>query len=183
MSINPANITTVRVDQLPPSTPILSDLMCFEKSDQILYQMSFQDLVNFVNLNSNAFQYEIKSLFVDQTYIDNNIDLPTGLGINLLVGWRLFTEIDDKIELGYGAVRSNIGSYVGSNTHTLTESEVPTHTHSIPTLVGRNAASGGSEIVFNAGTSATSKSTSSFGGGQSHSIMQSSLVVLKIVKL
>lgn len=181
--INPDDITTVRVDQLPPDAILLTDIFPFETlADETLKKATFQDLVDFININANALQHEIKSLFVDAEYIANNID-EAGLGINLLVGWRLATELDGLVTIGYGAVQNNIGSYGGEKTHTLIENEVPVHSHTIPTLINRNAASGGSEIVFNASTSATSKSTSSFGGGQSHNNMQPYCVVLKIIKL
>lgn len=182
--INPNDITTVRVDQLPPDSFLLTDIFPFETlADQTLKKATFQDLVNFININANAFQYEVKTLFVNQEYIDNNID-GTGLGINLLVGWRLFTEIDNKVELGYGAVRNNIGSYVGMNDQTLTINNMPPHTHENNGSANDNGDPGQFVITSpNNGGETVSVVSSSKGSGQSFSIMQSSLVVLKIVKL
>ena len=181
--INPDDITTVRVDQLPPDEILLTDIFPFETlADETLKKATFQDLVNFININANAFQHEIKSLFVNQEYIDDNID-ETGLGINLLVGWRLATELDGLVTIGYGASQNNIGGYGGEKTHLLIIDEIPPHTHDT-TFGGDDANDSGSSNTWlqSSGTLHTKTSTSK-GGGLSHNNMQPYCVVLKIVKL
>ena len=180
MSIIPADTTTVRVDQLPPDSFLLTDIFPFETlADQTLKKATFQDLVNFINLNSNAFQHEIKELFVNQEYIDNNID-ETGLGINLLAGWRLATELDGLVTIGYGATYTNIGGYGGSANAVVVE-----HSHDFKnTLVGHgsggvgNFASNSSNIQYSDNTV-----TKSSGASGTNKNMQPYCVVLKIIKL
>ena len=85
MAINPADITTIRVGQLVLEPPTLLSIIPHELSDE-LKSCTISQLIDLLNLNVGSFQYEVKTLYVDQAYIDNNLD-STGLGINLLVGW------------------------------------------------------------------------------------------------
>jgi len=175
--INPNDITTVRVDQLPTDAILLTDIFPFETlADQTLKKATFQDLVNFINLNSNAFQHEIKELFVNQEYIDNNID-ETGLGINLLVGWRLATELDGLVTIGYGATYTNIGGYGGNKDAVVVE-----HSHTGHVIKATGTWRGGGD---NSGDNATSTtgSISTTGVSGTNKNMQPYCVVLKIIKL
>jgi len=85
MAINPADITTIRVGELAAALPNLTDNIAHEIGTD-LFRCTIQELVDLFNINANAFQYEVKTLYVTEEYIDNNLD-ETGLGINLLTGW------------------------------------------------------------------------------------------------
>jgi hypothetical protein len=123
--INPLLTTTVRVDQLSPDTLSLTDIFPFETlSDSALKKATFQDLVDFININSNAFQFEVKTLLVDQKYITDNFD-NTGLGINLCLGWRIADELNGLVTIGQG-VGYPVGSFGGSK-----DAVVVAHTHKI----------------------------------------------------
>lgn len=187
MSINPANITTVRVDQLPPSTPILSDLMCFEKSDQILYQMSFTDLIAFIALQTSALQFEVKRMSVTQVYIDANFDV-TGLGINICAGFAICNgqngteNLDGRVGIAYGAIQNNIGGFGGEKEHVLTVNEMPIHNHSISSQ--SNSDTGAGKVAVGGQTGeGTDPITDSSGGGLAHNNMQPYIVQLYIMKL
>lgn len=118
MAINPADITTIRVGQLNLGTISSTSKIAIENDDE-LFQISGQDFIDFINTNSNAFQYEIKDLWVNQAYIDNNLD-ETGLGINLLEGWALCNgnngtpPMDGLVSIGYGTNYNVIGAFGGS---------------------------------------------------------------------
>lgn len=85
MAINPNDISTIRVGELAAALPNLTDKIPHEIGTD-LFHCTIQQLIDLLNLNVGAFQYEVKTLYVNQTYIDNNLD-NTGLGINLLAGW------------------------------------------------------------------------------------------------
>ncbi len=200
--IDPNLISTVRVDQLPNDAISLTDIFPFETlDDETLKKATFQDLVNFININANALQYEIKQLFVDQEYIDNNIVAETGLGKNLLLGWRLATELDGLVTIGYGATYTNIGGYGGSKDAVLVEhshntvvfgSETDDDTNS---LFNGISAGGISSRAFNQSSDAfdyelttsagaiNSATTSTVGVLGINKNMQPYCVVLKIIKL
>lgn len=175
--INPNDITTVTVDELPPSSMLLTDIFPFETvSDGALKKATFQNLVDFININSNAFQFEVKTLLVEQSYIDDNFD---GLiGKNLCLGWRIANELHGLVTIGQG-VDYPVGGYGGSKTHTLTINEIPSHDHDIP-----KATSDTDGLALSPGTNASGFiKTATKGGGQAHNNMQPYLVALKIVKL
>jgi hypothetical protein len=85
MAINPSEISTIRVGQLAASLPNLTDNIAHEIGPD-LFRCTIQDLIDLLNINVGAFQYEVKTLYVNQAYINTNLD-STGLGINLLSGW------------------------------------------------------------------------------------------------
>ena len=175
--INPNDITTVRADQLPPGLPQLTDIFPFETlSDLSLKQATFQNLVDFININSNAFQFEVKTLLVDQSYIDDNFD-NTGLGINLCVGWRIADELNGLVTIGQG-VGYPVGSFGGSK-----DAVVVAHTHGVKW--GANGAGTKyaetpyiSDII--GGQASPTDSTGVSGVNKN---MQPYLVALKIIKL
>ena len=81
---------------------------------------------------------------------------------------------------------STLGDEIGAETHTLTESELPSvaaHTHTIGDAVG--VATGTDHTVFATSTSSPSSSQSSggFGSGSAHNNIQPSIVCNKIIKL
>ena len=176
--INPNDITTVTVDQLPPATPLLTDIFPFETLvDGALKKATFQQLVDFININSNAFQFEVKTLLVNQAYINDNFET-TGIGKNLCLGWRIADELHGLVTIGQG-VDYPVGGYGGAKTHTLTIDQLPAHDHDIP-----KATSDADGLAFSPGTNASGFiKTVAKGGGQAHNNMQPYLVALKIVKL
>jgi hypothetical protein len=120
--IDPLLTTTVRVDQLPPATPLLTDILPFETlSDSALKKATFQDLVDFININSGAFQFEVKTLLVNQQYITDNFEL-TGVGKNLCLGWRIADELKGLVTIGQG-VGYPVGSFGGSKDAVVVEHE------------------------------------------------------------
>ena len=70
-------------------------------------------------------QYEVKELWVNQTYIDNNFDV-TGFGINLMEGYAICNgdngtpPMDGLISVGYGTNYNVIGGFGGEEEHILT---------------------------------------------------------------
>lgn len=179
--INPNDITTVRVDELPPATISLTDIFPFETlSDSALKKATFQQLVDFININSSAFQFEVKTLLVNQSYIDDNFN-NLGIGINLCVGWRIANELNGLVTIGQG-VGNPVGSFGGSKTHTLTINEMPSHDHDV---TGSNDDSGdpGNLFITSPSESNGVRKVGSKGGGQPHNNMQPYLIALKIIKL
>jgi len=176
--IDPNDITTVRVDQLAPDAILLTDIFPFETlANQTLKKATFQNLIDFINIHSAALQHEIKELFVTQEYIDNNID-EAGFGINLLTGFRLATELDGLVTIGYGAVQNNIGAYGGSK-----DAVVVAHSHGLK----YSSTSGGSkypETPYIGDTLAGDMyGTETVGVSGTNKNMQPYCVVLKIIKL
>jgi microcystin-dependent protein len=79
---------------------------------------------------------------------------------------------------GTATLANTVGSTGGAETHTLTEAEMPAHTHGISNGAGDGAGgAGGSFASANAAVQSASK-----GGGGAHNNMQPSAVVLKIIK-
>lgn len=81
-----------------------------------------------------------------------------------------------------GTAFTALGVEVGAETHTLTTLEMPSHTHSgVVTSVAsiNNGLTGGVDTLLN---SATTNSTGSEGGNNSHNNIQPSLVVNFIIK-
>lgn len=71
-----------------------------------------------------------------------------------------------------------LGATGGSETHTLTSSEMPAHTHTIPVTVSEtNAGAAGSTTA-----GATAGVTGSTGGGAAHNNVQPTIILNKIIK-
>ena len=87
MAINPAEITTIRTGELTPATPTLSSIIAHELSNE-LRRCNVQDLVDLLSLNVGTLQFEVKTLYVNQAYIDTNFD-STGLGRLLCNGFAI----------------------------------------------------------------------------------------------
>lgn len=183
--IDPNDITTVRVDQLPPDSILLTSLFPFETvADQGLKKATFAELIAFIALQTSALQFEVKRMSVTQTYIDNNFDV-TGLGINICTGFAICNgqngteNLDGLVGVGFGAVQSNIGGFGGEKEHTLDISEIPPHTHPIPRST--NDTDG---ITFSPGNGLNGTADSnSTGGGLAHNNMQPYIVQLYMMKL
>ena len=179
MAINPADITTIRVGQLVAEPPTLSSIIPHELSDE-LKSCTVSQLIDLLNLNVGSFQYEVKTLYVDQEYIDNNLD-STGLGINLLDGWA---EINGNngtppasglFELSRKAGVYDIGAFGGYKDATLVD-----HFHTVG--VNTNAAGSGFP-AFEASSVAGTFQTSSVGEDGTNKNMPPYYVCLKIMKL
>jgi len=178
--IDPDEITTVRVDELPPATMTLTDIFPFETlSDSALKKATFQDLVNFLNINSNAFQFEVKTLLVNQAYINDNFN-EAGLGINLCVGWRIATELSGLVTIGQG-VGYPVGSFGGSKDAVVVE-----HSHNYTQYeLDQEIATTGSGVrsLNKNNTQSGSFTTQVSGVSGINKNMQPYLVALKIIKL
>lgn len=191
--IDPLLTTTVRVDQLPPATPLLTDILPFETlSDSALKKATFQDLVNFININSNALQFEVKTLLVNQSYITANFET-TGIGKNLCLGWRLADELNGLVTIGQG-IGYPVGAFGGAK-----DAVIVAHEHN--TIANGNALSdifdsvnnflakfrpngGNSEYGLQAtNVLPTIGNTSTVGVSGINKNMQPYLVALKIIKL
>jgi hypothetical protein len=129
MPINPAEISTIRVGELPIDEILLTSKFPIE-NDTTLYQATLQDLINFININASALQYEVKELWVNQTYIDNNFDV-TGFGINLMEGYAICNgnngtpPMDGLVSVAYGTNYNVIGGFGGEDEHQLVADEIP----------------------------------------------------------
>jgi hypothetical protein len=182
MAINPAEITTVRVGELPVGAVTLTSKLAVENGTD-LEQITGQNIVNFINTNSNAFQFEVKDLWVNQAYIDDNFD-NTGLGINICTGYAICNgqngtpSMDGLVSIGYGNNYGVIGGFGGSK-----DAVVVSHTH---TFVGSedNTPEPGSYICTNDdGSTGVQSSLSTVGVSGVDKNMQPYIVLLKIMKL
>ena len=116
--INPNDITTIRVGELPPNIPTLESKIPHELGADLNY-FTIQQLITFLQPYVGVFQYETKRLAVTQSYIDENFD-ETGLGRNICTGWAIRNgnngtdNIDGKVGIAYGASNNVIGRTGGS---------------------------------------------------------------------
>ena len=116
--INPNDITTIRVGELPPNIPTLESKIPHELGADLNY-FTIQQLIAFLQPYVGVFQYETKRLAVNQAYITDNFD-ETGLGRNICLGWAIRNgnngtdNIDGKVGIAYGASNNVIGRTGGS---------------------------------------------------------------------
>jgi hypothetical protein len=193
MAINPADITTVRVGQLPPDLPTLESNIAHELGD-ILYKCTIQELVDLLSLNVGTLQYEVKTLYVNQEYIDNNFD-ETGLGTNLMLGYAICNgdngtpPMDGLVSVGYGTNYNVIGGFGGSK-----DAVVVAHTHGQRTSSGNGfdlpqiKISGGGTTTGVAGDTSSAGTrmqvmTDETGIDGTNKNMQPYIIALKIMKL
>lgn len=180
MAINPADITTIRIGQLTPSNPALSDKIAIEQGTD-LFRCTLQDLINFINVNASGLQFEVKELWVNQIYIDTNFD-STGLGVNLCLGYAICNgnngtpTVDGLVSIGYGTNYNVIGGFGGSKNAVLVE-----HSHTFATD-NFNGSASGAEIRPSIG-GAGSITTSTVGESGANKNMQPYIILLKIMKL
>lgn len=201
MPINPAEISTIRVGELPIGVIETTSKIAIENGTD-LYQISGQDLIDFINTNSNAFQFEIKDMYVNQAYIDNNFD-ETGLGINIMTGWARCNgqngtpNLDGLVSIGYGTNYPVINALGGSKNAVLVqhshfefttdlESGADSDITSTSKVARRMTGSGGQDYRLqpsSTGANATVGMSSTEGVDGTNKNMQPYIVLLKIMKL
>lgn len=181
--INPNDITTVRVGELPLSAITPSAKFPFETADEFLKQNTIQALIDYLSLQVNAIQYQIIDMWVTETYIEDNLDA-TGLGINLLTGFALCNgqngtpNLDGLVSIGYGTNYPNIGGFGGSKDAVVVE-----HSHSAGSyntgsgtaLFTSKGLQNGSDVVYSR--------TNTEGVSGTNKNMQPYIVLLKLMKL
>lgn len=154
--INPNDITTIRVGELPPNIPTLESKIPHELGTNLNY-FTIQQLIAFLQPYVGVFQYETKRLAVNQAYITDNFD-ETGLGKNICLGWAIRNgnngtdNIDGKVGIAYGASNNVIGQTGGSR-----DAVVVQHQHDIKLFDegGVGAPAGGSSSNVTNGTGKT----------------------------
>ena len=182
MAINPAEITTIRVGELPVGSITLESKLPIENGTD-LEQITGQDLVDFVNTNSNAFQFEVRDLIVNQTYIDTNFD-STGLGRLIMTGWAICNGqngtpvLDGIVRIGYGINYNVIGAVGGSKDAVVVE-----HTHTFIGSEDNTPRPGNLICENNVGSTGVQSSLSTVGVSGTNKNMQPYRVVLTIMKL
>jgi hypothetical protein len=152
MPIDPDNINTVQVKDLPPNELSLTDNFPHEVGD-VLSRSTIQDLVNFLRSQSVSYPYEIKYIYPpNYAYIEDNFDMTPGstqgLGkvSGIWNGWTIFNgnngtaNLDGRTLIGFGANYATIGQMLGSK-----DAVVVSHTHT--TTPNTNIAIGGGSIV------------------------------------
>tara|TARA_B100000900_G_scaffold28657_1_gene21997 strand:- start:1849 stop:2433 length:585 start_codon:yes stop_codon:yes gene_type:complete len=137
-------------------------------------QVSFTTLSGVTATISNA--YPVGSIYMN---CSNATNPGTLLGFGTWVSFgagRVLIGIDSSDTDFDGAEETG-----GSKTHTLTESQLPSHRHSIgstDSTAGFGGAAGNQEFVQNSGSGIGTPCTTSFtGSGQAHTIVQPYIVV------
>jgi hypothetical protein len=204
MAIDPNLITTIRVGELPTGSLELTDKIPREKGTD-LYQGTIGELIAFIAPLISAIQFEVKTLHVNQAYIDDNFDMTPGstmgLGINLMTGYAIVNgnngtiNKDGRVGIAYGEVTNVIGQVGGEDTHVLTTAQMPNHFHlngvsdditnvfvyggtteGMPGSATTDLDTGGSSRTYQGKTSA-------MGGGEAFNVRQRFLVELQVMKL
>jgi hypothetical protein len=162
MAINPNDITTVQVKELPPNPFSGSDNIPHEVGD-ILSRGTIDEFVAYIRSQApEARPYECKIIFApNTTYITDNFDMnpsaTQGLGKpdGLWAGWAICNgnnsteNADGQTLIGYGAVYSTILQSLGEKDHTLSVSEIPAHYHHTPGSNFKSFVGGAGDITGN----------------------------------
>jgi len=190
MPINPAEITTIRVGELPTGTITVDSNLPVE-NDAELEKITGQDIIDFVNTNANTFQYEIKDLWVSQAYIDTNFD-GSGLGVELMVGYAICNgqngtpDLDGLVSIGYGTEYSVIKAVGGLKQVSLTASNIPKLDITVPVSDAGGGGSPYTNIVASGSGTPASKTYTNVTGQTTPTkvnVLQPYMVLLKIMKL
>lgn len=203
MAINPADVTTVQVGELPPLALSLSSIIPHEIGG-VLHKSTVQDLVNFINGQSEVKQYELKLIRnPTSAYITDNFDMAvsptTGLGKagGLWEGWAICNgnngtdNLDGQTLIGQGATYPTVGTFLGSK-----DAVVVSHVHKSvanvdatgnfdPTLkyTAGIRATGNGYALQGTATAPGHGETNSAGESGAGKNMQPSMVILIIMKL
>jgi len=190
MPINPADITTIRVGELPTGAVTVDSNLPVE-NDAILEQITGQDLIDFVNTNANTFQFEVKDLWVNQSYIDTNFD-GTGLGIALMAGYAICNgqngtpNMDGLVSIGYGTNYSVPKAVGGIKEAAILYANIPKLDITVPVS---DAGGGGSPYTNIVASGSGTPATKTYVGVTGNTIptkvskMQPYMVLLKVMKL
>lgn len=182
MAINPADITTIRVGELPVGAITLESKLAVENGTD-LEQVTGQDVVDFINTNANAFQFEVRDLWVNQAYIDTNFD-GTGLGILIMDGYAICNglngtpNLDGLVSIGYGVNYPVIQAVGGSKNAVVIE-----HTHTFEGSEDNTPKPGTMICTNSVGSTGIQTSLSTVGTSGLNKNMQPYMVLLKIMKL
>jgi len=145
-------------------------------------------LLNYINDNLPK-QFDIKWIYVDSVYLGNNFEV-NGLGKNLRLGWALVNGNNGtppnsagKMFMNYGGDFTTLNEVAGEKEHILSESEMPSHYHSM-TFSGEDATSRGSSRTWLQQSSGSiSKNSEPKGGGLAHNNMPPYITLVAIMKL
>lgn len=151
----------------------------------------FADLVPLLSFQNTWLPNDLKQKYCDAAYIAANFD-GSGYGINKEKGWRILSsavpDAAGKVLVNMDTADSELdeaGKIAGSKTGTLVQNQLPASmTFTVPFVA--HTASGVINGVTDgpaAGTGSTALTLTNAGGGQSHSRMQPSFVVLTLIKL
>lgn len=197
MAIDPSQITTVQVSELPPNDITNESLLAHQVGD-ILSKATVQQLVAFLQSQSISFQYEIKYIRPPgngSSYINENFDMTPGpnqgLGKvgGLWEGWQICNgnngtdNLDGQVLMGYGANHSVIGQFLGSK-----DAVLVSHTHTTTPNTNINFGSGStirnraSAVVEGTGLP-IDVSISTVGESGTGKNIQPSMVILAIMKI
>ena len=145
-------------------------------------------LLDFIQSNS-AQQYDIKAIYANSTYLGDNFE-SNGLGKNLRAGWAICNgnngtpNISNRVIVSYGSDFPTLNAVGGSKDHVLTESEMPAHSHGLPSYLGGtlNIQALTTSPGADEGLSETNR-TANTGGGKPHNNMPPYIVLGYIMKL
>lgn len=196
MAINPDEITTVQVNELPPDSLHPEDNLMHEVSG-VLSRHTVQQLVDYLRSQSTSYQYEVKFIRApNNQYIADNFDMLAGpnqgLGKEegLWNGWAICNgnngtdNYDGQTLIGYGPNYPVVGNALGEKNHVLSLSEIPSHSHTINNIKGYNNSFGTNGFYDRSqGASSAAIVSDNAGGGLAHNNMQPSVVILMIMKL
>lgn len=191
MAINPDNINTIRVGELPPAAFSLTDQIPHEVGTD-LFRATIQDLVNFIAPMVGAIQFQVITLHVNQAYITANFEA-NGLGKNLMLGYAICNgnngtlNKDGRVGIAYGATKNVIGQFGGATTSNVT-SQITGYGVGIGSEGDTSGLPSGKLIVSSGQTEIDEvlesvKKVSAPPPAQSISIMQPYLVELQVMKL
>ena len=142
-------------------------------------------LLDFIHSNV-AQQYDIKAIYANSTYLGDNFD-SSGLGKNLRTGWAICNgnngtpNIGGRVIVSYGDHFTTLNATGGEKEHTLTEAEMPSHSHTAD-ADGGSTNSSGTRFRRESDFVGTLK-TNETGGNQPHNNMPPYIVLVYIMKL
>ena len=185
MAIDPSSINTLRVGELPPASFSLTDKIPHEVGTD-LKSATIQDLVTFIAPLVGAIQFQVITLHVNSSFISANFN-GTGLGTNLMLGYAICNgnngtlNKDGRVGVAYGSTFNVIGATGGERNHTLTVTEIHSHTHAVADYAGNVVGSG--HIAGSTTSGPAGALTGATGGSAAHNNMQPYIVELHVMKL